>query len=112
MQAATDLVVQSCPQAQVQQQSAYRLSLSIPQQVSLLLWLLCSSLSVAAVQRSGNTERSAALLCWVQGLDLPALFEVVESARAELSIDEYSLSQTTLEQVFVALAGSSDTDPK
>ena len=48
----------------------------------------------------------------MQGLDLPALFEVVESARTELSIDEYSLSQTTLEQVFVALAGSSDTDSK
>ena len=47
MQAATDLVVQSCPQAQVRQQSSYRLSLSIPQQVSLLLGLLCSPLSAA-----------------------------------------------------------------
>ena len=66
MQAATDLVVQSCPQAQVQQQSAYRLSLSIPQQVSLLLlWLLCSPLSVATVQHSGNSElRCAECRVW------------------------------------------------
>ncbi|DBA79628.1 TPA: ATP-binding cassette sub- A member 2 [Trebouxia sp. C0004] len=39
-----------------------------------------------------------------QGLDLPALFAAVESNRSTLQIDDYSLSQTTLEQVFVALA--------
>lgn len=39
-----------------------------------------------------------------QGLDLPALFAAVESNRSTLQIEDYSLSQTTLEQVFVALA--------
>ena len=42
-------------------------------------------------------------LC-VQGLDLPGLFDAIESHRSHLQIDDYSLSQTTLEQVFVALA--------
>lgn len=40
----------------------------------------------------------------LQGLDLPALFSAVESDRSTLQIEDYSLSQTTLEQVFVALA--------
>lgn len=40
----------------------------------------------------------------VQGLDLPGLFDAVESNRLHLQIEDYSLSQTTLEQVFVALA--------
>ena len=40
----------------------------------------------------------------VQGLDLPALFAAVEGSRATLQVEDYSLSQTTLEQVFVALA--------
>lgn len=40
------------------------------------------------------------------GIDLPALFSELEGRRETLGIDEYSLSQTTLEHVFVALAGS------
>ena len=40
----------------------------------------------------------------VQGLDLPGLFDAVESSRLHFQIEDYSLSQTTLEQVFVALA--------
>ena len=40
----------------------------------------------------------------LQGLDLPGLFDAVESNRLHLRIEDYSLSQTTLEQVFVALA--------
>lgn len=44
------------------------------------------------------------LTCAAQELDLPALFAAVEGARGELQIEEYSLSQTTLEHVFVALA--------
>ncbi len=40
----------------------------------------------------------------VQDLDLPSLFASMEAARAELGVDEYSISQTTLEHVFVALA--------
>ena len=43
------------------------------------------------------------MIC-LQGLDLPALFAAVESNRSSLQIEDYSLSQTTLEQVFVALA--------
>eukprot|EP00887_Chlorella_sp_A99_P005937 scaffold29.g5937.t1 len=38
------------------------------------------------------------------GLDLPALFEGVERGRAEGCVEEYSLSQTSLEQVFLHLA--------
>ena len=40
----------------------------------------------------------------MQDLDLPALFAAVEGAREALGIEEYSISQTTLEHVFVALA--------
>ena len=40
----------------------------------------------------------------LQGLDLPALFAAVEDQRSTLQIEDYSLSRTTLEQVFVALA--------
>ena len=43
-------------------------------------------------------------ICTLQDLDLPALFAAVEGARGELGIEEYSISQTTLEHVFVALA--------
>ena len=44
-----------------------------------------------------------------QGLDLARLFAAVESQREGLQIEDYSLSQTTLEQVFLALAkGNSD----
>ena len=39
-------------------------------------------------------------------LDLAALFGAVEGARRELGIDEYAISQTTLEHVFVALAAA------
>ncbi|KAK9828547.1 hypothetical protein WJX72_000707 [[Myrmecia] bisecta] len=38
------------------------------------------------------------------GFDLPALFGVIEGSRTVLGLDEYSISQTTLERVFVALA--------
>ena len=45
---------------------------------------------------------------WVQALqgdaDLPSLFARLEHDRQELGIEEYSLSQTSLEHVFVALA--------
>lgn len=44
------------------------------------------------------------MLVCPQGLHLPALFAAVESQRETLGIEDYSLSQTTLEQVFVALA--------
>ena len=44
------------------------------------------------------------IMVCLQGLDLPALFAAVESNRSNLQIEDYSLSQTTLEQVFVALA--------
>ena len=38
------------------------------------------------------------------GLDLPGLFELLEGSRQALGLVDYSVSQTTLEQVFVALA--------
>lgn len=40
----------------------------------------------------------------MQDLDLPSLFASMEDARAELGVQDYSISQTTLEHVFVALA--------
>ena len=39
-----------------------------------------------------------------QDLHLPAVFKSMESSKAELDVIEYSLTQTTLENVFVALA--------
>ncbi len=46
-----------------------------------------------------------------QGLDLAAVFQVVEALRGQLPGLAYSLSQTTLEQVFIAKAseGAEDT---
>ena len=39
-----------------------------------------------------------------EGMDLPTLFSSLEEQKEALGIDEYSMSQTTLEHVFVALA--------
>ncbi len=39
-----------------------------------------------------------------QDLHLPAVFKSMESSKEELDVVEYSLTQTTLENVFVALA--------
>lgn len=39
-------------------------------------------------------------------MDLPDFFAELEEHREALSIDEYSLSQATLEHVFIALAGA------
>jgi len=39
-----------------------------------------------------------------QGLTWARLFGAVESARATYDIDDYSVSQTTLEQVFISFA--------
>lgn len=40
----------------------------------------------------------------LQDLHLPSVFENMECNKEELGIAEYSLTQTTLENVFVALA--------
>lgn len=40
-------------------------------------------------------------------MDLPDFFAELESHKEALGIDEYSLSQATLEHVFIALAGAS-----
>ena len=42
--------------------------------------------------------------------DLPSLFAGLERERDELGIEEYSLSQTSLEHVFVALAKPADAE--
>lgn len=49
-----------------------------------------------------------------QVLDLAVAFEGIERERERLGLDEYSISQTTLEQVFVAVArqGNADTQPE
>ena len=48
------------------------------------------------------------LQLWLQALtgsaDLPSLFAGLEQKREELDIEDYSLSQTSLEHVFIALA--------
>lgn len=71
----------------------------------------CANDAVSFVQRQCPTSqllnRTADRLSFSipqQGLDLPALFAAVEGNRSTLQIEDYSLSQTTLEQVFVALA--------
>ena len=40
----------------------------------------------------------------VQDLHLPSIFRSMESSKEELDVEEFSLTQTTLENVFVALA--------
>lgn len=40
------------------------------------------------------------------GSSLPAVFRAVEAARQQLGIQTYSLSQPTLEQVFVNVVGA------
>ncbi|GAB4821282.1 hypothetical protein N2152v2_008328 [Parachlorella kessleri] len=56
----------------------------------------------------------------LQGLDLPALFAAIEGGKEAAGIEEYSLSQATLEQVFIHMArvasqadsSSSSTQPQ
>ncbi|ETM97247.1 hypothetical protein PPTG_20411 [Phytophthora nicotianae INRA-310] len=58
--------------------------------------------------------------CWFKIHDQPAddanslrlsnVFELVENAKSRLSIREYSVSQTTLEQIFNAFASQQDVD--
>lgn len=50
------------------------------------------------------TQRCAVLHCR-EGADLAALFEAVEAARGRLAITDYAVRQTTLENVFIQLAG-------
>ena len=52
----------------------------------------------------GSYKRLRQAVVRPQDLDLPSLFASMEAARAELGVEEYSISQTTLEHVFVALA--------
>jgi hypothetical protein len=40
----------------------------------------------------------------VQGQRLSALFRAIEARKAELQVSDYSLSQTTLEEVFLRFA--------
>lgn len=40
----------------------------------------------------------------MQGLQLPKLFEKMEDLKESAGVEEYSISQTTLEHVFVQLA--------
>jgi hypothetical protein len=48
----------------------------------------------------------------LQDLDLPSLFASMEDARAAMIVEEYSISQTTLEHVFIALAaGEAGAEP-
>ena len=42
--------------------------------------------------------------------DLPSLFTGLEQEREELDIEDYSLSQTSLEHVFIALARPHDAE--
>ncbi len=44
---------------------------------------------------------------WAEGLKLPEIFDSLEKHRVVAGIADYSLSQTTLEQVFLRLAAGS-----
>ena len=41
---------------------------------------------------------------FLQGLQLPKLFDRMEGLKESAGVEEYSISQTTLEHVFVQLA--------
>ncbi len=43
-------------------------------------------------------------IAYLQSLQLPKLFERMEVLKASAGVEEYSISQTTLEHVFVQLA--------
>lgn len=42
------------------------------------------------------------------GIDIPRIFEDIEAHKEAVGIVDYSLSQTTLEQVFLQLANQGD----
>lgn len=48
-------------------------------------------------------ERGGQSVICLQNLDLPGLFEQMEELK-EVGVQEYSISQTTLEHVFIHLA--------
>ncbi len=60
--------------------------------------------SAQAVQ---TTAVSLSYLIPQQQLDLPEVFAQIEEQRQKGHIEEYALSQTTLENVFISLAKSS-----
>jgi len=45
-----------------------------------------------------------------QNMSLAAIFGALERAKAELEIEDYAVSQTTLEQVFLQMAKRQDAD--
>ena len=49
-------------------------------------------------------QRAHCCCVLAQDLHLPSVFKSMESSKEELDVVEYSLTQTTLENVFVALA--------
>lgn len=66
-----------------------------------------TTIGLGTLDRALQVECSSAsqdMLVLSQDLDLPSLFASMEEARIELGVEEYSISQTTLEHVFVALA--------
>ena len=47
------------------------------------------------------------LLSSHQSVQLSEFFEAVEASKADLAISDYSISQTTLEQVFISFVNNS-----
>jgi len=54
------------------------------------------------IQSPSNGERGGELQ--EQGFSLGKVFEIVESAKSRFNLQNYTLSQTTLEQIFIKLA--------
>jgi hypothetical protein len=46
----------------------------------------------------------------MEGLSLSQVFGAIETKKGELAIDDYSVSQSTLEQVFLSFAKSRDAE--
>ena len=47
----------------------------------------------------------------MEGLSLSRVFGAIEGGKGALAIDDYSVSQSTLEQVFLSFAKSRDAEP-
>jgi hypothetical protein len=63
--------------------------------------LRCQSPPCARVQVCPHPR---ALVCLLQNLRLSVLFQSIEGAKTQLRVSDYSVSQTTLEEVFLRFA--------
>ncbi len=106
--AALQFVTSACPAATLLEQEPCRLVRGRAAPCQQPCCLRCRLRPAAARGRPGSRARPPArpqvFSLPRRGLDLAGLFELLEGSRQELGLVDYSVSQTTLEQVFVALA--------